>query len=163
MNNKLYDEIVESNREKTVVTEEKETVTWLVFKCGEDNYAIDSNEVSEILRNNEIFQMPFVPRYIRGVLNSYGNPYAVIDFSLFLGKQQDDAKLFMLLKNRNSLSLQISEIQEFHTDSEVTFQKLSNHEDSDFFSGAISFDGITAPVLNIQNILEKIRTDIENN
>ena len=106
--------------------------------------------------------MPFVPPYIRGILNSYGIPYAVLDLSLFINNERQDSKLFMILKDSNNLSIQVTDIQEFHSSSDVTIQTLSNQNDTPFFSGAISFDGVTAPILDIPGILEKIRTDLES-
>ena len=158
----LLEEIVENQYINSDSQEQTNTTSYLVFKSGDMNYAVNSTEVREILRNNEVYPMPFVPPYIKGVLNSYGVPVAVVDFSLFTAGSSQDSRLFMLLKNPNNISIQVSEIQEFHNESEVTVKELSNAEDAPFFTGAISFDDVTAPILNINGILEKIRSDLEN-
>lgn len=144
------------------VNVEENATSFLVFKAGQDFYAINSSDVREILRNNEVFPMPFVPPYIRGILNSYGIPYAVLDLSLFITNERQDSRLFLILKDQNNLSIQVTDIQEFHSSSDVTIQTLMNQTDTPFFTGAISFDGVTAPILNIPGILEKIRNDLES-
>lgn len=156
----LLEEILESQILSVDEEEKKNTVSYLVFKAGGKDYAVNSTEVREILRNNEVYPVPFVPPYIKGLLNSYGIPYAVVDFSYFTSNTVQDSKLYMLLKNPNNISIQVSEIQEFHNESEVSVKKLTNEEDAPFFTGAISFDDVTAPVLNINGILEKIRSDL---
>ncbi|MBO4321066.1 MAG: chemotaxis protein CheW [Treponema sp.] len=158
----LLEEILENQETATGGQEKSNTTSYLVFRAGETNYAINSTEVREILRNNEVFPMPFVPPYIKGVLNSYGVPFAVVDFSLFTSDKPQDTRLFMLLKNLSNIAVQVSEIQEFHNESEVTVKNMTNAEDSPYFTGAISFDDVTAPILNINGILEKIRSDLEN-
>lgn len=162
MSDELLEEILEEQEMLEAVNVDENAASWLVFKAGCDFYAINSSDVREILRNNEIFPMPFVPPYIRGILNSYGIPYAVLDLSLFINNERQDSRLFMILKDQNNLSIQVTDIQEFHSSSDVTLQTLSNQDDTPFFTGAISFDGVTAPILNIPGILEKIRTDLES-
>ena len=162
MSSSLFEDIVKSQNSGHEVAEQKSSVTYLVFKCGGENYAIDSTEVREILRNNEVYPMPFVPEYIPGVINSYGLPYAVLDFCRFLGHEEVDSPLFLILKNQDNISLQVSEIQEFHSKEDVEVQTLGNTEDASWFTGAISFDGQSAPVLDVASIIEKVRSDLEN-
>ena len=167
MSENLYQKIVESSKTDNKEEAKETLITYLVFKIGKENYAVESNEVREILRNNEIFPLPFVPNYIKGVLNSYGEPYAVLDLSLFFGGEAQDSALFMILKNENNLSLQVSDIQEFHSSKDINFQKFSDKEDAGHFLGAITFSSskdeeITAPILELNSVIEKIRKDIEN-
>ncbi len=162
MSDELLEEIVEEQEMLEAVNVEENATSFLVFKAGQDFYAINSSDVREILRNNEVFPMPFVPPYIRGILNSYGIPYAVLDLSLFITNERQDSRLFLILKDQNNLSIQVTDIQEFHSSSDVTIQTLMNQTDTPFFTGAISFDGVTAPILNIPGILEKIRNDLES-
>lgn len=162
MSTEVFEDIGTIQSDDSMVQKaEKKILTWLVFTAGEETYAIDSSEVREIVRNNEIYPIPFVPPYVKGVLNCYGDPFAVVDVSLFLGQEIQNSQLFMILNNENKLSLQISDIQEFHNASDVESQKLSESTDASYFTGAISFDGVTAPVLSVEGIVDKIRGDLE--
>ncbi|MCH5295069.1 MAG: chemotaxis protein CheW [Treponema sp.] len=140
---------------------ENAPVTWLVFRSGGENLAIESSEVREILRNNEIYPLPFMPAYIKGVLNSYGDPYAVVDMAQFLGNESPDDRMFMILNNENNFALRITDIQEFHSNADVTMKNLSDSSESSYFTGAITFDDVTAPILSIKGILERIKADLE--
>ncbi len=169
MEKELYDSI--TNKSEAGSEEEKksagESKSWLIFNCFSDSYAIESSCVREILRNNVVFPVPFVPSYVKGVLNFYGKPFAVIDFAQFQDEKPQDSKLFLVLNNENDVALQITDIQEFHTSNENLIQKISSANESSYFSGAINFDNgikpVVAPVLNINGILAKIRTDFEIN
>lgn len=165
MSDALYNEIVDSQNQTSDTQTEDTTSgsTWLVFKTGSENYAIDSADVKEIVRNTEVFPLPFVPPYIRGVLNSYGTPYAVIDFSQFLGEETTGERLFLILKNKNNVALQVADIQEFHHESSVSFHSFTDSADAgtQLFAGTISFDEVTAPVLKTKAFIDKVRADFE--
>ncbi|MCR5289253.1 MAG: chemotaxis protein CheW [Treponema sp.] len=146
--------------------------TWLVFKSGTDSYAIESSAIQEIIRNSKIFPIPFVPPYITGVLNYYGNPYAVLDFAHYLSgdtqnsEQHDTAQqsrnsLFLILNNVNNVALKITDILEFHAKEDISEVSLSNQSETQNFTGAIAFNDTTAPIINLEGILEKVQVDLE--
>jgi purine-binding chemotaxis protein CheW len=159
----LYQNII-ANRNRTENSATGvHTVTWLIFASGNDFFALESASVREILRNADIYPLPFVPSYIPGVLNRHGDPYAVIDIALFLGNCPVLQNLFLILNDDNDMALRISEIKEFYTAEESCLIKLSDATAGDSFSGALRYNDISVPVLNIRGITEKIRADLENN
>ncbi|MCQ2981863.1 MAG: chemotaxis protein CheW [Treponemataceae bacterium] len=163
MSDALYNDIVASQNTDTQSEEKASGATWLVFRTGSENYAIDSAEVKEIVRNTELFPLPFVPPYVKGVLNSYGIPYAVVDLSQLLGEDSTAERLFLILKNKNNVALQVADIQEFHHNSEVAFHGFTDSADAgtQLFLGTISFDDVIAPVLHATALIDKVRSDIE--
>ncbi len=166
MSDALYNEIVANQSGDDQSEQKVQGAIWLVFRTGSENYAIDSAEVKEIVRNTETFPIPFVPSYVKGVLNSYGTPYAVIDLSQLLGEETTAERLYLILKNKNNIALQIADIQEFHPQSEVEFHGFSQNTDDEsgsssrLFLGTISFDSVIAPALNAAALIEKVRSEI---
>lgn len=161
MSDELYEEIEKSQFQGRDDFEEiVNAQTMLVFTIGDEYYAVESEAVRVIVRNSEIFPMPFVPPYVKGVLNYYGKPFAIVDFSLFLEKPAQDTKMFMILNGEDSVALQINDIQEFQNATESAVQNFSANANTDYYNGAIMFDSETAPILNLTNILSKIRSDI---
>ena len=142
------------------------SVNYLIFKVGLNLFAIQSDQVREISRNNKIFQIPFTPDYIKGVMNFYGKPCAVVDFSLFQNYASLDSKLFLVLKDENDIAFQISDIQEFYSTQVSALQKISGSSENSFFTNALIYDDGTKPasipILNVSGILAKIRIDFEN-
>jgi len=164
MSQKLYDEIKKFKETdssiNTATKPEEEERTWLLFKTGESVLAVESILVKEIIRNNQIFPLPFVPAYIKGLINCYGQPHAIIDLELLYNGKDQSAKLYMVLNDENNIALQITDIIEFQNLPESAFTEFSNKE-SEFILGKISFEGEEIPVIDIKTITAKIRTEIE--
>lgn len=165
MSDSLYGEIIENTKNKVEKVDDFEeiyqTQTLLIFKINDTSYAIESKEVKEIIRNTEIFPVPFVPPYLKGVLNYYSKPFAIVDFSMLIGENQQDSKIFMVLNAEGSVALQVTDIQEFKGESDTVMHNFSNSENSNFFKGAIKTEDEMIPIFNMTNILERIKNDIE--
>lgn len=165
MDESLYDEIKESQETQDKLegsTESNELKTWLVFKVQDGTYAIDSGSVREVLRNNEVFPMPFTPSYIKGVLNFYGKPYAVVDFMMIQNMQKTNTQLFLVLNNSADIALQIDDIIDFYTSEDVEEQQILDKSDTELFSQTISIGKVIAPVVDVQSISNKVKAEIEN-
>ena len=135
--------------------------TWLTFVVGQDKYAILSSDIKEILRNNDIFYIPFVPDYIKGVINSYGIPYAVFDVSSFLGRGKLTSRLYIILKDSNNLALQVDELLEFHADNEIDITHLSCNREYPYYSAILKIKDETVPVLDLKGIEVSIKAAVE--
>ncbi len=163
MRDELYNEILMNQNTETenISDTPLDSSTWLTFNAGGKKYAIASSLVQEILRNNDVFPIPFVPPYIKGVLNSYGKPFAVLDISLFFYQKEQNTKLYMILKDDNHLALQIDDLMEFHTQNEISLQKMVDSSNIRYFSSALTFEADTIPVLNMDNIISDIKDEID--
>lgn len=162
MSDNLYDDILELETQEVDDFEDVyQTQPLLIFTVGEAYYAVESVAVREIVRNTEIFSVPFLPSYVKGVLNYYSKPFAVVDFSMFLGDKKQDAKMFMVLNDESSVALQITDIEEFTGEREL--QNFTESANANYFKGAVYFKNVMAPILNVENILTKVRADIEKN
>ena len=159
----LYDEITNSSNDdpKTDQSDYMEQKTWLVFKSDDAVYAVESKNITEVLRNNQVFPMPFTPNYIKGVLNFYGKPYAVVDLRLLQNLPRTNPKLFLVLNNPADIALQIDDIVDFYTSENVEEQQILERTDSDLFSQTITIGNVIAPVLDVQAIAKKVKSEIE--
>ena len=155
------------NAENTEDTEDESPPpkTWIVFKAGGENttkheelFAVDSSQVAEIIRNAEVFVLPFVPPFVKGVLNFYGRPFAVVDFAKVRGRGFTNGSLFLIFKSDDDFALQVAEICEFCDD----FREEEIEEDKhDFFYNQIVFQGgRTAKTLNVAALANKIRLEV---
>ena len=103
---------------------------------------------------------------MKGVVNFYGKPCAVVDFSLFQDYAELNSKLFLVLKDENDIAFQVSEILDFHNSKNGTIQKIAGASEASSFNSTLSFMGnngpVNAPILNLNGIISKIRMDLEN-
>ncbi len=56
-----------------------ETLQFVVFRVGDEEFAVDIKRVKEIIRVREATRIPRTPSYIQGVINLRGDVIPVID------------------------------------------------------------------------------------
>jgi len=150
--------------------------TWLIFtignagsdgttgatgtKDGGNLYALPAGDVKEILRNADVFPLPFVPPYISGVLNRYGTPYVVIDPALMEGKPAQDSALFIVLNDESHSCLKIRDVKNFFPAEEKDVVRFAEEELSGFYEGTLTVDGQKALVIKVSAIIGKAGEDI---
>ena len=137
-------------------------LAWLIFKAGKQSYAINSSAVKEIVRNNLIFPIPFAPDYLKGIINCYNSPIAVIDFAMLQGEEAQTKRMFLVLKDKQGLAFQISDVEEFQSGSSTNAQDFANQNELPFFSGTLSCKDKLIPLIALEHIIDKVRTDLEN-
>ena len=64
---------------------EIETVQWLSFLLGDEEYALSLDVVLELIKPRTYTELPSVPNYVRGILSLRGEVVPVIDLRTRLG------------------------------------------------------------------------------
>lgn len=166
----MEDEVQAENAENTEDIENAEDEspppkTWIVFSAGDENsknqeelFAVDSSEVAEIIRNAEVFGLPFVPPFVKGVLNFYGRPFAVVDFDKVRGRGFTNGSLFLIFKSDDDFALQVARICEFCDDFEE--QPIEENKQDFFYNQIVFQGGKTAKTLNVASLANKVRLDV---
>mgnify|MGYP002624852124 CR=1 FL=1 len=147
---------------KSYMTDAVQDQAWLIFKAGKQSYAIDSSAVKEIVRNNLIFPIPFAPDYLKGIINCYNSPIAVIDFALMQGEEAQTKRMFLVLKDKQGVAFQISDVEEFQNGASTNAQDFANQNEMPFFSGTLSCKDRLVPLIATEHIIDKVRADLEN-
>ena len=84
---------------------------YIIFTVKEKRYALPSTVISEVTVLEKVFPLPLVPDYVRGMINRYSVPYALIDISFLLSKDTSDAKKVIVLKEEiDKLALLIDDV-----------------------------------------------------
>ncbi|MCF6180318.1 MAG: chemotaxis protein CheW, partial [Geopsychrobacter sp.] len=60
-------------------------VQWLSFYLGKEEYALDIQEVSELIKPRVLTELPQVPSYLCGIITLRGEVIPVIDLKIRLG------------------------------------------------------------------------------
>jgi len=71
---------------------------YLIFTIQEKQYALPSKFISEVAALEKVFPLPLTPEYVRGIINRYSVPYALIDICFFLFKNLSNARKVIVLK-----------------------------------------------------------------
>lgn len=139
-------------------------VKYLLFRVGDAKYAIPAAQIKEIVTGLPRFQVPFVPRWVRGVLNRHGEPYVILDPQALLGDEPVETRTFILLNlSDDQVAIAISDVLEFRKVDERGLHRISAPDDSTrFFLGAISAGTSEVFVLDAQRMLQKLADDVRD-
>ena len=167
MNEEIIEDI-ESKKEITSVTvEDKAMTTWLIFLISGKKYAVKSSDVVEIISDLSVYHIPFMPKYIEGILNRRGEPFTVVNPNSIFEEIPDTAppekSLFMIFKRQDDqLSLHISDILLFTKIEDTELKLIPDATEESFFLGTVNYDGEEIPVLNPNAFEVLIRKDCGN-
>lgn len=143
---------------------------YLIFVLSDKKFAVKADSIKEVIRDTLVYELPFVPDYIKGVLNRHGDAYSVIDLTLFLSKNaflnadvSSEKSIFLIINDDTHTAFKISAIEKFKFVAEKEFCNVSDIINMEFFDGAI-LDEYVIPILDVQAVMRqiKIELDVEN-
>ncbi|MDR2314071.1 MAG: chemotaxis protein CheW [Spirochaetaceae bacterium] len=71
---------------------------YLIFSIQGTSYALPSKSINEVAAFENVFPLPLMPAYVRGIINRYFVPYALIDIGLLLFQTPSGASKIIVLK-----------------------------------------------------------------
>lgn len=165
MNEEIVEKIANKDVQQVAAEKKKNLITWLIFSIKDEKYALASADVLEIIRDVEVYQLPFLPAYIEGVINRRGDPFTVINPLIVLGKSDNECPenpLFVVLKrNDDQVCLHISDILFFHETDELDLHMIpSANDEESFYRGTIDYHHTTIPVLSSDAFELLLRKDL---
>ncbi len=140
-------------------TEKK--IDWLIFSINQKLFALQSCKVKELLRDSQVFTIPFAPSYISGILNRYGDPYCVVDPAVLIGDKTQQTSLFIVVNDATHTCIRISDVKEFYAAPESDIRKFTDTDISDYYEGTLKHNDDSVFVLKLDSILEKMDKDFE--
>jgi purine-binding chemotaxis protein CheW len=167
MNKEIIEGIAESTGEKINTDEEKAMTTWLIFLIAEKKYAVRSCDVVEIISDYTVYRLPFLPKYIEGVLNCRGDPFTVVNPNAIIEKDVNapppEKSLFMIFKRDDDhLSIHISDILLFTKIQDSNLKLIPDATEESLFLGTVEYEKEDIPVLNPNAFEILIRKDCGN-
>lgn len=138
-----------------------ETARYLVFHTEGTHYALPSEAVAEIVIDAPRFFVPFVPPYIRGLINRHGEPYTVLDLSMFLAQKPLEAFTYLVLNvPGDQIALLVSDVIEIPRVPVNEVNEIAVSEESDdCLCGSFTLNGTEVLVLNMGAILARLKSD----
>ena len=137
---------------------------YLIFSIQDKRYALPSKMISEVAVLEKVFPLPLVPDYVRGIINRYSVPYALIDISFLISRDESKAEKVVVLKQEvDKLALLIDDVTDI---ADLSPDKLMKTEaDQSAITGSISafFEWKGSPVfcLDTGELINRIKQDFE--
>jgi purine-binding chemotaxis protein CheW len=94
------------------------TEKYLIFTIQDRRYALPSKLINEVAAFEKVFPLPLLPGYVRGIINRYSVPYALIDIGFLLVKNPSGsaspsmAKVIVLKEEVDKLAFLIDDVSD---------------------------------------------------
>ena len=137
---------------------------YIIFTISEKRYALPSVVISEVAALEKVFPLPLVPDYVRGIINRYSVPYALIDVSFFLTKDASDAqKVIVLKEDVDKLALLIDDVTDIVDISSDRLMKIEAKENAaeDPISAFFEWKDNQVFCLETGELISRIKQDFE--
>ena len=137
---------------------------YLIFTVREKQYALPSKIISEVAALEKIFPLPLVPAYVRGIINRYSVPYALIDICFLLLKESSSARKVIVLKEEiDKLAFLIDDVTDIADLPPEKLMKIEQTETSltDLIGAYFEWKGCQVLCLETAEIINRIKQDFE--
>jgi len=137
-----------------------ETVQWLTFLLGDEEYALNLDVVMELIKPRTYTELPDVPGYVRGILSLRGEVVPVIDLKtkLTLGQSSDGSyqRIVVCEGAEQSIGLLVDRITQVIRIPKESIEQapLVVNEGDNFVSGVGRYHGRMLILLNPDEVLK---------
>jgi purine-binding chemotaxis protein CheW len=85
----------------------------ILFTVRENRYALNLQDVAEVLNPPVTFPVPWAPAYLSGAMNFHGSLVAVLDLAMFMniGTMVPDGNILVLDKSIANLALGVGRVE----------------------------------------------------
>jgi len=126
-------------------------------------YAIPAASVREIVIDALVHYVPFVPPYIRGLVNRHGEPYTAVDLNVLLRKEAASGEQTLLVLNGNDdrLALLVSSVHEIVKVDEAGIYPITEKENEiGFLAGSVRLNDSDVFIVSIDGIKRRMEEDL---
>ena len=128
----------------------------VVFKLGEEHFAVETERVQSINDMMVITVVPKAPNYIKGLINLRGNIKSLVDIHLLLNlqsKSEQNNIIILKVKEEEEIGITVDEVEEVLDIDEKNIQKMDNTQEKQYVKGIINQDGKLLTIIDIDNLL----------
>ena len=138
-----------------------ETVQWLTFMLGQEEYALALDVVLELIKPRAYTDLPKVPDYVKGILSLRGVVVPVVDMRLRLrlGKSEADGyqRIIVCEGKEQSIGMlvdRITQVVRVEKDAIEPAPLVLSEVEKQFVSGVGRFQGRMLILLNPEEVLQ---------
>ena len=130
----------------------------VVFKLGEEHFAVETDRVQSINDTMGITKVPKSPSYIKGLINLRGSIKSLVDINLLLnvipGKEQNN--MIILTVKDEEIGISVDEVEEVLDIDEKSIQKLDEEatKEQPYIKGILNYDEKLLTIIDIDKLLK---------
>ncbi|MDR2402852.1 MAG: chemotaxis protein CheW [Spirochaetaceae bacterium] len=151
----VYQDMAASNMEK-----------YLIFTILGKHYTFPSRFISEVTAFDKVYPLPLLPEYVKGVINRYSVPFALIDIGLLIREMPTpEVKVVVLKESVDKLAFLIDDVVDI-IDVPVSNllkveQGVERDDITDIIESSFEWHDTHVFVLGIRQIINRVKTDFE--
>ena len=129
----------------------------VVFKLGEEHFAVETDRVQSINDTMGITKVPKAPSYIKGLINLRGSIKSLVDINLLLdvspGKEQNN--IIILTVEDEEIGISVDEVEEVLDIDEKNIQKVDKESNKvkPYVKGVLNYDEKLLTIIDIDKLL----------
>jgi purine-binding chemotaxis protein CheW len=132
---------------------------YLIFTIQEKWYALPAKIISEVTVLEEVFLLPLAPAYVRGIINRYSIPYALVDIQfLLLGDISNAGKMIVFKEEIDKLAFLINDVSDIADIPSDQLMKIEQEETA-LISACFEWKDNHILCLDIGELVNRIRAD----
>ena len=129
----------------------------VVFKLGDEHFAVETDRVQSINDIMSITKVPKAPSYIKGLINLRGSIKSLVDLNLLLdvnhGNEQNS--IIILTVEDEEIGISVDEVEEVLDIDEKNIQKLDKDNDKaqPYIKGILNYEDKLLTIIDIDKLL----------
>ncbi|ERI90872.1 CheW-like protein [Clostridiales bacterium oral taxon 876 str. F0540] len=128
----------------------------VVFRLGEEQFAVETAKVQSINDNMGITKVPKAPEHIKGLINLRGNIISLLDINLLLDieRSEEGQNNIIILEMEDELvGITVDQVDEVLDIDESIIEKIETDKRKSFLKGVINFKDRIVTLIDIDKLL----------
>jgi len=129
----------------------------VVFKIGNEEFAVETNKVQGINGLMKITKVPKSKQYIKGLINLRGSILSVLDINLLLGMDTSDENnnnIIVLELDGEQVGITVDHVEEVMNLEEDVIKRVNEDKNKPFIKGLINLDNRILTMVDIDKLLQ---------
>ena len=129
----------------------------VVFKLGDEHFAVETDRVQSINDIMSITRVPKAPKYIKGLIKLRGSIKSLVDLNLLLNVNHENEQnnIIILTVEDEEIGILVDEVEEVLDIEEKSIQKLDKDFDKTqpYLKGILNYEDKLLTIIDIDKIL----------
>ena len=128
---------------------------FVIFKLGEEHFAVETDKILSINDMMTITMVPKAPDYIKGLINLRGSIKSLVDVNLLLNieSKKEQNNIIILKVDEEEIGISVDEVEEVIDIDEDRLQRLETHNTEAYIKGVIDLEEKLLTVIDIEKLL----------
>ncbi|MDR0589254.1 MAG: chemotaxis protein CheW [Spirochaetaceae bacterium] len=142
------------------------TEKYLIFTILGKLYTFPSRFISEVTAFDHVYPLPLLPGYIRGIINRYAVPFALIDIGLLIRETATpESKVVVLKESVDKLAFLIDDVVDIIDIPGSSLLQVSQGTEqgdaADIIESSFEWHDTHVFVLGVRQIINRVKADFE--